>query len=87
METITKINLQEPIIAVLATVWSQFPELRLGQLIQNAMDCGEGMSDLYDRSDGLLTKNLAHYLEEYGKDRYDLPTGLLSIHEKRKVSV
>ena len=44
-------------------VWIQFPELRLGQLIENAIRCGGALSPLYYMEDMELIQKLKNYAQ------------------------
>jgi hypothetical protein len=54
------------VLAVIREVWKRYPDLRLGQLLVNAVQPSEPCSELYSVEDAPLVRKLESLVERWG---------------------
>jgi hypothetical protein len=60
----TRIN---PVLAAVGQIWAEFPNMRLGQLLVNAIRPSEPHSELYNIEDTVLVRKLENLAKELRK--------------------
>ncbi len=57
----------DQVLAVVREVWHRYPDLRLGQLIVNAVQPDEPCSQVYSLEDTALVRKLESLAERWGR--------------------